>query len=308
MAEELVRPLPIKPMLAQGASVPTENPADMLWEIKYDGLRVLEFNRPGNLYLQARSGTNKTNTFPELQIETHKECILDSEVISATGLSFQDSVQHRMNRKRNIEEAVEKWPMMARVFDIISIDGENIEHLPLLERKGLLDDMLIQTDTVRLAAFTSNAIGLWDQVIVAGHEGMVGKRTDMPYRRDKRDWLKVKAWKRNYGKKSTGETFMIVGYTAGTGWRKSSFGSLILARFEKDTSLTYIGSVGTGMESTGTSEMTIEHISSYFKPDDCPWPKEPESAIWIKPIPIYLQYLEYTNAGMVRFPSFKGLM
>ncbi|KKL62213.1 hypothetical protein LCGC14_2187380, partial [marine sediment metagenome] len=88
----------IKPMLAVGASVPTENNPDMLWEIKYDGLRILSFDSGVNQYLQARSGSNKTLTLPEIRVETKLPAILDGEAIGAHGESFQNSVQHRMNR------------------------------------------------------------------------------------------------------------------------------------------------------------------------------------------------------------------
>ena len=295
----------IKPMLATGAKVPTENSPDMLWEIKHDGIRLLpHVRRYGDHYLQARSGTDKTATFPEIHLETKVPAILDSEVVSATGLRFQDCIQKRMNRIRDIESFAKELPAKLVVFDILEVDGENIEHLSLMQRKLYLADTLIETDNVEFGSYTRDAFYLWHNVIIPqGLEGMVGKARTGQYVRNARRWLKVKAWKRNYGKDSTGETFMIVGYTKGIGWRAPTFGALEIARLEADNTLTYVGEAGTGMD-----RAEISGLMSMFSPSVCPWPKEPEQATWVKPFAIYVQYLEYSNDGIMRFPSFKGVV
>jgi len=292
----------IKPMLAEG-SPKVFNDEAYLWEIKYDGIRLLSFINKRIDHLQARSGTDKTYTFPELRIETKVPAILDGEVVSATGLSFHDSVQKRMNRKLNIDAMVKLFPVKKAVFDVLEVDGENVEHLPLETRKEVLADIFIPTDSAELAPYSEDGVSLWDEVIAQGLEGLVGKSKQGAYLRDKREWLKVKAWKRNYGKDSTGETFLVVGYTKGTGWRESTFGALEIARLEANGSSTYVGEVGTGPD-----KPELAHLCSLFSPSVCPWSKEPELATWVKPFAIKIQYLEYTNEGMMRFPSFKGVV
>ncbi len=293
-------------MLATGAKTPTENDPNMLWEIKYDGLRIISFGSGKNQRLQARSGTDKTVTLPEIQVETRLPAIVDGEVIGAHGERFQDSVQHRMNRVYNIEKARLQWPLKYVIFDVLEVKGMNIEDYPLRTRKEILSDLFIQTETTELASYTSDALALWQNVIDDGLEGMVGKQKQGKYRRNARDWLKVKTWKRNYGKGSTGETFLVVGYTKGTGWRASTFGAMILARLEDDGSSTYIGAVGTGTE---LDRQDIQALMSMFTTvSSCPWSKEPEQATWVKPFAVYIQYLEYSNDGMMRFPSFKGVV
>ncbi len=296
----------IKPMLATGASVPTENDPNMIWEIKHDGIRILpHVKRRGDHHLQARSGSNKTDTFPELHIETTVPgVVLDSEVVSATGLRFQDSIQRRMNRIRGIQAYAKAIPAKLVVFDVLEINWENVEHLPLLQRKNLLAKVLIETDNVVLGTYTEDALSLWNNIIIPqGLEGMVGKAKTGQYVRDARHWLKVKTWQRNYGKDSTGETFLVVGYTKGTGWRESTFGALEIGRLEEDGSLIYVGEAGTGMD---IAEIT--GLMSMFSPTSCPWPTEPEQATWVKPFAVHIQYLEYSNDGMMRFPSFKGVV
>ncbi len=304
----------IKPMLAEGADAPTANNPDVIWEQKYDGARIIAFKDGTSQYLQARSGSNKTETLPEIRVETKLPAILDGEVIGANGGTFQDTVQHRINKANNIEIAKKIFPLKYMVFDVLSIDGKNVEALPLITRKELLANLLIPTETVELAPFTEDALTLWQEMVAKGLEGMVGKKKQGKYLRDTRDWLKVKTWQRNYGLKSTGETFLVVGYTEGTGWRESTFGSMILARLESDGSSTYVGAVGTGVTSAtnGSSGGNTDDIRAlmamFVKVPFCPWPKEPEPATWVKPFAIKLQYLEYSNDGILRFPSFKGVV
>ncbi len=300
----------IKPMLAKGSPHPVGNvyPAifkdgSHLWEIKYDGIRLLSFINKGITSLQARSGTNKTHTFPELRIETKVPAVLDGEVISAAGLSFQDSIQKRMNRKLNIDAMVKLFPVKKAVFDVLEVDGKNVEHLPLETRKEMLADIFIPTDNAELAPYTEDGVSLWNEVTNLGLEGIVGKNKQGAYLRDKREWLKVKAWKRNYGIDSTGETFLVVGYTKGTGWRESIFGALEIARLEADGTSTYVGEAGTGYD-----RAEMQHLCSLFSPAACPWAKEPLLATWVQPFACWMQYLEYSNDGMMRFPSFKGVV
>jgi len=304
----------IKPMLAEGGEAPTANNPDMIWETKYDGARIIAFKNGASQYLQARSGSNKSATLPEIRVETKLPAILDGEVIGVNGGTFQDSVQHRINKVNNVEIARLQFPLKYVIFDVLEIDGKNVEALPLVTRKDLLAKVFVQTETTELAPYTEDALTLWQDVVAKGLEGMVGKRKQGKYLRDTRDWLKVKTWQRNYGLKSTGETFLVVGYTEGTGWRESTFGAMVLARLEADGSSTYVGAVGTGVTSSvnGTVKGNMDDIkalmSMFVKVPFCPWPREPEPATWVKPFAVKIQYLEKSNDGMLRFPSFKGVV
>ena len=306
----MTSPTKVKPMLAELAEIPKANNPNMIWELKYDGARIVSFKNGKEQYLQARSGSNKTATLPEIRVETKLPAILDGEVIGANGESFQDSVQHRINKVNNIPIASMRFPLKYVVFDVLEIDGKSVEALPLETRKQLLDQLFIPTDTAELAPYTEDSLSLWQEVLAnssAGQnavgEGMVGKKKQGTYQRNAREWLKVKAWRRNYGMKSTGETFLVVGYTQGTGWRESTFGAMVLGRLEADGTTTYCGEVGTGMNNKDIQAL----MSMFSKVPFCPWPSEPEPATWVKPFAVKVQYLEYSNDGMLRFPSWKGI-
>jgi len=284
--------MPIKPMLCKlgTESELKVNDPDWIWEPKYDGARITAETNGAQVKLFGRSGREKTRLFTELKIQTVKDTpvILDGEITSGT--SFND-LQHRINRTNGIAQATIDYPAKFNVFDIIEVGGADIRHLPLLRRKDILKTVLIETDNVKIGSHVTDGVALFDLIKTNGLEGVVGKNLNGRYCDNKREWLKVKCWKMG--------TFMAVGYTAGTGWRESSFGALILA----DTNRMYVGQVGTGF----TDEM-IRNLMYIFSPAPCVFPKEPIKATWIKPFPVKIKYLEYTNDGMLRFPSFKGVV
>ncbi len=307
----------VKPMLCEDApDLETTNEVlefiagkeQHIWETKYDGARIVAHVNCGigsGIKLFGRSGKEKTGLFPELRIETKVSCILDGEVIS--GDNFSD-VQRRINRQYEIGLAAKNYPAIFKVFDVLWVEtpmlGVSFQAFPLMKRKAVLAEVLVPTDNVHIGEFTEDGASLFKEVKDAHGEGIVGKLKAGAYRQDKRGWLKVKNWKRNYGPESTGEVFLAVGYTKGTGKRAPTFGALVLARLEANGESTFVGEVGTGFDDDELKGIK----SGYFISSVCPFPKEPEPATWIKPFAIKIRYLEYTNDGMLRFPSFKGIV
>lgn len=277
----------IKPMLAKVELAPSDD-TNYIWERKYDGARMIAIVDGKTVRLFARSGLEKTGLFPELRIETKlPKTILDGEVISGEGFN---GIQHRINRQNGVSIAAKAYPAEYHIFDMLEADGINIEKQPLARRKTLLKANLVETDNVILAPFSDKGTELFKLAREKQWEGVVGKSRTGSYLQGKRTWLKVKIWQMG--------TFLVVGYTQGTGWRESTFGALVLS----DARGYYVGSVGTGFD-----DGDIQQIKAMFSPTVCPFPREPEPATWIKPFPVKIRFMELTNDGMLRFPSFKGL-
>ena len=274
----------IKPMLCKTMPEAIDDP-DYIWERKYDGARIIAAD--GRLW--GRSGREKTALFPELDIHTKLSAVLDGEVVS--GEAF-NGIQHRINRVNGIYSAAKDFPASFEVFDILEADGKNLQNLPLLKRKELLEKILIPTDNVRLAPVVDTfGVKLFELARSEQWEGIIGKKKTGTYLQDKREWLKVKCWQ--LGK------FLVVGYTEGTGWRASTFGALVLS----DLKGSYVGSVGTGF-----NDKEIAALYRMLVPGSCPFSREPEKATWVKPFAVKIQYLEFTNDQRLRFPSFKGVV
>jgi bifunctional non-homologous end joining protein LigD len=144
---------------------------------------------------------------------------------------------------------------------------------------------------------------IFDQACQHGWEGIMCKRFDRPYQHTRSpDWLKVKC-KQN-------QEFIIAGYTEPKGSRKY-FGALILASREKskDKALKFVGKVGTGfthdiLENVFRKLKKIETKTSPFEK-----PRLREANIhWVKSeLVAEIEFSSWTNDGILRQPSFKGL-
>jgi len=276
----------IEPMLGK---LNVRDDSDCYWEKKFDGVRVIAFVDGKNISLQARSGTDKTSTFPELRIETKKRAILDGEVVSESG-AFS-SIQRRVNRIYDIEKASKLLPVRYEVFDVLKIGENSCMNEPLSSRKRLLEEVLVKTDNVSPTRFTEDRYSLWKEAMEGTWEGIMGKRKDGIYEEGKRRWFKLKMVQEG--------DFVVVGYTKGTGKREPSFGSLILT----DLNGKFVGHVGTGFD-----DLMIEELMKSMVKGDSPFQEDPVEATWIRPFGVKVKFLEYTNDGILRFPAFKELI
>jgi len=283
----------MKPMLARLQDKPFVDPR-YIWEPKYDGIRIIATVNPSYYELQARSGADKTKLFPELELKTKLPAVLDGELVSSTG-KF-NGIQHRANRINGIARAIQDYPVTYEVFDVVELQGVNLQRTPLSRRKDILEEVLIETSNVSLTPYTDDGVKLFDDMLAAGKEGIMGKLLSGTYREDKRDWLKVKC--------NQTDEFVICGYTPGTGWRASTFGALVLGKQDGDK-LTYVGSVGTGFDDQEIAAL-YKHLLE-LQNDICPFGYPPEPAVWVMPeMVIKVRFLEYTNDSRLRFPAYKG--
>lgn len=277
----------IEPMLARDAS--GRNVSNCYWERKFDGVRVIAFVDGSNIKLQARSGSDKTDTFPELRIETKKIAILDGEVV-AVSEAFS-SIQRRVNRVYDIELASKFIPVKYEVFDILQISEKDTTQENLETRKLILEEILVKTENVSPTLYTEEAYSLWETAMENSWEGIIGKRKDGIYEEGKRRWFKLKLGQE--------DTFLAIGYTKGTGKREEYFGSLVLTKLTGE----YVGQVGTGFD-----DMLLKELTSSMRKAECPLPKEPVEATWVVPFPVRIKFLEYTNDEILRFPALKEVL
>jgi ATP-dependent DNA ligase len=280
----------IKPMLCKLLEKPFNSP-DYIWEPKLDGERLTVLVKAPNIVqgMWARSGREKAYMYPDLKFEVKADILLDGEVKSITN-RFND-IQHRANRQNGIAQAAREYPVEYSVFDTVQLNELSLKTIPLMHRKNVLKTVVVETDTVKLTPWTEDGVALFDLMKQNELEGVVGKSKTGFYRENKREWFKVKCWQEG--------VFHAVGYTAGTGWRASTFGALVLA----DMKGNYVGSVGTGF-----TEEDIRNLMKQFLPGHCPFAREPEPATWFLPFQVKIRYLEITNDGMLRFPAFKGVV
>ncbi|HEY9786280.1 MAG TPA: DNA ligase D [Candidatus Obscuribacterales bacterium] len=301
-------PKTVSPMLA---SLPrgTIRHAGWVFEPKLDGIRCIAVIRDGTVSLLSRRALNLTSQYPSIASELSRlvkcDAVLDGEIIAvdAQGRPSFQQLQQRMNltKQADIARADKLVPVQYYVFDVAYFDGFDLTNVRLLERKKVLEQAIIPSETVRLLSFFDVDPALAYEVCVDnGFEGIVAKRVDSMYECGKRSpsWLKVKA-------QQTAE-FIIGGYTLGQGSRNSTFGSLLLGYNDTAGRMVYCGSVGTGFDQRLLKE-TLNKIEP-LKTKACPFVSRPEDkkdVIWVKPeVIVEVKYMDLTKDGHLRTPVF----
>ena len=273
-------------MLCKLAARPFNNPS-IVWERKYDGVRILTLCDPDiPALLMSRSGKDKTAMFPDVQPKVTTPCILDGEMVSMNeGLSFQEFSQRRSNRIYNIESIAHFLPAKYIVFDVIN-------EMPLIERYRLLHKILKVSANVQIATHYQDGIALFEEAKASAWEGIVGKDLYSLYEQGKRRWLKVKVWQE--------DEFWITGWTNGTGKREDLFGALCLC----DNEGIYVGQVGTGFTDLELLDMLNRLLVNTN------WEADSTIGEWIleHKIRVKVKYVEKTNDGKLRFPVYLGIV
>jgi DNA ligase-1 len=160
----------------------------------------------------------------------------------ATGraLPFQQTAQRR--RTHEVAAIAARVPTRYYAFDLLALDGRDTMVLPQRDRSRQLREVLHDDPHGALVVTpqieTANAAVLerfFLAMVAQGHEGVVAKRPDAPYRAGVRsfDWVKLK---REYQTALT-DTFdvVVVGYMRGRGRRaRLGIGSLLCAVYDPE--------------------------------------------------------------------------
>lgn len=292
-------PGPWLPMLAvPAAKVPTE--PGWLYEVKYDGWRMLAVCEGGRVRLLSRSGREWTD-FKEISEPLaawagDRAMVLDGELAAAGGDGRTD---FQALRRRERSKA-----LVYPVFDLLALDGEDWRARPLRERKQRLEALL--ADAPAVIRYSRHVEGRGEDCLRAARalelEGVVGKRADAPYRAGRSpDWIKLKCGRR--------QEFVIGGFSRSPR-RKEDFSALLLGCYE-DGLLRYVGKVGTGFDDPARRALsrTFEKLLRKRPPfADPPKAGPGESLFWLKPsLVCEVRFAERTAEGLIRQGSFKGL-
>lgn len=283
-----------------------------LFEIKYDGYRLIAAKTGDGPKLRYRNGHDATALFPEitrtLRHLTLDRVLFDGEVIVSgpDGRPSFNGLQQRalLSRPLDIERASIERPAALMVFDVLEVDGRDVRKLPLSERKALLAQLLPSTGPLRMCEHIETiGTAFYAQAQVMGLEGMMAKRADSKYVGGRSDsWLR-------YRVEHTGD-FVLVGFSDPKRGRKG-FGALHLGLYDEDERLHYLGRVGTGfsddlLAELGKSlrELTDDSVAATVL-GDLP---AGGGHHWVRPERVAeVRFKERTGAGMLRHPVFLRL-
>lgn len=292
-----------KPMLCEVGQA-FDDP-DWLFEIKYDGYRVLAERRDGRVRLLSRQGNDLSANFPEVAEVIARlpfdPLLLDGEVVvhDAHGLpSFQRLQQRaKLSRQADVERASLTLPVSYYAFDLLQAGPWDLRKLPLLARKQHLRQVLPGAGTVR---YVDHIVGHGQQAFehaqAMGLEGLVAKRADSAYEsRRSSSWLKLPAWRRDH--------YSVIG------WREDSTGSGSIGSLHVAEKLhgqwQYRGRVGSGL-----SESLREDLAQRWRERKRPLVDQKSSPEdhWLQPdLIVEVRYRELTEGGHLRQPVLLGI-
>jgi bifunctional non-homologous end joining protein LigD len=295
-------------MLASLAEAPFSRPG-WLFEIKYDGVRVLAARDGDRVALYGRSGQVFTARYPEIVTALRSlpltHFVLDGEVVALdeTGRSSFQRLQNRMHltKPADVERARATEPVSAVFFDALTLDGRDLRQVPLADRKACLALVVPARGVIRYGDHVERrGEDFFAAAAEQKLEGIVAKRAASPYVGGRtREWLKIKCQLR--------QELVVGGWTDPQGGR-NRFGALHLGVYEGDR-LVYVGKVGTGFD-----EATLELVWTRLQPLARKTPPFAAGAPtgrghhWVSPALVAeVRFTEWTKDGGIRHPAFLGL-
>jgi bifunctional non-homologous end joining protein LigD len=275
-----------------------------LYELKYDGYRILAYVENGNVRLITRNGNDFTKRFSAVASALidwagGRPMILDGEM-AITDEKGKTDFQALQNYMRNPGGQ----SLTYIIFDLLALDGADWRAHPLIERKQRLENLL--KDAPKNLHYSQHVIGNGKESFLAACqanlEGVVGKKADSVYSGTRNgDWIKLKCDRR--------QEFVVGGYSL-TEKKTSGISALLLGVFENGA-LVYVGRAGTGFTEQLMKELekkfdNIVRDETPFK--QAPKPKANERFTWLDPVLVAeVKFAEWTVDNLLRQASFKGL-
>ena len=296
-------PETLQPQLATLADKPPANAQDWLFEIKFDGYRMLARAEGGQVRLLTRNGNDWTSRLPDLQRALQAMELpdgwYDGEIImpgSEAPSDFQ-ALQGAFDTQRTAD-------IVYYLFDLPYCAGQDLREVPLEERRAVLQ-RIVQRKPQPKVRFSQVFDARPEDVIASacklGLEGVIAKRRNAGYvTRRSSDWLKLKCTRR--------QEFVIAGWTDPQGSR-TGIGSLLLGVHDAHGKLQYAGNVGTGFNERSLRELRSQlDAVAADKSALASTAGTPRGAHWVKPTLVAeVSFGEWTREGRVRHSVFHGL-
>jgi bifunctional non-homologous end joining protein LigD len=321
-----------KPQLATLTNKP---PSGDRWlhEIKYDGYRIGCVIGKTGVRLISRNGNDWTDVFPSIAEAARRLRTSDALIDGEVAMLMPDGRTSFAALQQAAAGAASHAPLVYFVFDLLRLNGERLDQLPLEERKArlraLIKSVAPKSKTKAEPAapkpkakpglappkpeakagrirYAEHIVGdgdtLLEHATTIGLEGIISKRRDLPYFPGRHDsWRKSKV--RQHG------SFVIGGMTEP---HDSSQGiSALLVGYYQGSRLAYAGRVGTGFSHALALELRerLNALEQRTCPFDPPIRKGPERlARWVKPLLVCdVLFAEWTNEVRLRAPVFVRL-
>lgn len=277
---------------------------DYIYELKLDGIRALAY-LDNQTEIRNKRNKSVTSIYPEIT-NIHKQvkhkCILDGElIITQDGKPDFFEIQRRslMTDAFKIQLARKLKPVMFVAYDIIYYKNKEIIDLPLIKRKDILQDNIVENNSLIIIRFIEEkGHKLFELVSKQDLEGIVAKKKASFYYYGKRtkDWLKIK--------KMYDDEFLICGYIPSDD--NLGIKSIVLGKYENQK-LIYQGQVALGIPKE-EERIIMKYVEE--NPSYCPFSEniKEKNVLWCRlGLVCTVKYMMRTEKNLLRQPIYKGL-
>ena len=295
-------------MLATLAEQPFSR-AGWVFEIKYDGVRVIAERRGEDVRMFGRSGENITARYPEIADALRglavQHAVLDGEIVAYDdgGRPSFARLQKRMllSKPRDIAAAMARVPVRAVFFDCLALEGHDLRKLALTDRKDCLARALPPAGVIQAGSHVEeHGAAFFEAANEMGLEGIIAKRAASPYTgKRSADWIKVKCQRR--------QEFVIGGWTDPRGGGRH-FGALHVGVYE-DGALRHVTRVGSGFDDAMQDQLwrELQPLARKESPFGASGPHA-RADHWVEPrLVCEVRFTEWTADGGLRHPIFMGM-
>ena len=280
--------------------------SDWLYEIKFDGYRMLCCLDEAKVRFISRNGNDWTEKFPKIASAARelpvKQAMLDGEVVALDdeGVSQFQALQNAFDARRTHE-------LVYYAFDIIHLNGRDLKHVRLEQRKEILHALLAEFPRTSIR-FSEHLQGSGSDIMTQACrmrlEGVIAKRRESLYRPGRNsDWLKIKCGQR--------AEFVIGGFTAPRG-RRQDFGAILVGYYDAKGHFVYAGRVGTGFDNDALAQLhekftrLVVEKTPFVVNAEAVGPRR--GVHWLAPkLVAEVAFGNWTDDGLLRHPSFQGL-
>ena len=286
-------PESIAPMLCTLTKEPLDDP-DYLFEIKWDGYRIISYVNKGKVRMDSRSALNYTDKYPPIAAALQKlkhNVVLDGEavVFNQEGHPDFDALQTFNGHTT---------PISYCVFDILWLDGYDLKQLRLVKRKTILQNLIKGNKVLKYSDSFDNGPALYKHMLDLNLEGIVAKRRDSAYIENERgnNWLKTPTRKR--------QEFVIGGWAESD--KSRSFRSLLFGAYH-DNKFEWIGRSGGGYKEKDMPDILqqLKKLEIKESPFENKVLDTKGARIhWVKPkLVANFEFAAWTKSGRIRKPA-----
>ena len=181
---------------------------DWIYEIKFDGYRALALRGGSEMRILSRKQKDLGTKFPEVKDSIAaldvQDAIIDGEIVA-----LDEKGRSSFQLLQGFDMGQERPPIVYYAFDLLRLNGKDLQGLPIEERKSKLEELLKKPPGVirYSVSFTKDIPELLDRAHKLGLEGLIGKRRGSRYEAGRRTgaWIKIKLHQE--------QEFVIRGYT-----------------------------------------------------------------------------------------------